>query len=296
MRIGICILPQFRWTEAREKWRRAEEYGFDHAWTYDHLSWRTLVDEPWFGTVPTLTAAATVTERIRLGTFVASPNFRHPVPFAKDVMSLDDISGGRMLLGVGAGGLGFDAGVLGQEELTPRERTARLDEFVELLDALLTHPVTDYAGDYYSALGARMYPGPHGTRRPPILVAANGPRGLGIAAGRGEGWVTTGLEDAVDEADWWRGLGVLSGRLDAALERAGRADAIADHELFPRYLSLDAEVFSLSSAARFEDMVGRAREAGFTDVIAHWPRRDGIYEGSESVLDDVAGLLPGLRA
>ena len=57
---------------------------------------------------------------IRLGTFVASPNFRHPVPFAKELMTLDDLSGGRFQLGVGAGGPGFDATVLGVDELTPR--------------------------------------------------------------------------------------------------------------------------------------------------------------------------------
>ena len=63
MRIGIVLLPQDRWPEAKRRWQRAEEYGFDHAWTYDHLSWRSLVDEPWFATVPLLAAAAAVTER-----------------------------------------------------------------------------------------------------------------------------------------------------------------------------------------------------------------------------------------
>ena len=120
MRIGIVILPDERWSVAGRRWQRAEEYGFDHAWTYDHLGWRDLVDGPWFDAVPTLTAAAMVTRRIRLGTFVASPNFRHPVHFAREVTALDDISQGRLLLGVGAGGIGFDSAVLGAPELTPR--------------------------------------------------------------------------------------------------------------------------------------------------------------------------------
>src|SRR5207248_3255349 len=80
VRVGIVILPEDRWWAAEPKWRAAEEYGFDHAWTYDHLGWRNLVDGPWFSAVPTLTAAAMVTSRIRLGTFVASPVARHPVP------------------------------------------------------------------------------------------------------------------------------------------------------------------------------------------------------------------------
>ena len=86
MRRGIVILPEKRWALARERWRRAEELGFHHAWTYDHLMWRWLRDEPWFGYLPTLTAAAAVTSRIRLGTLVATPAYRHPAPFAKAIV------------------------------------------------------------------------------------------------------------------------------------------------------------------------------------------------------------------
>ena len=91
MRHGIVILPQYDWPEAARRWRRAEELGFDHAWTYDHLSWRGLAGERWHATIPTLTAAATVTERIGLGLFVASPNFRHPALLAKDVPEHDGV-------------------------------------------------------------------------------------------------------------------------------------------------------------------------------------------------------------
>ena len=134
MRFGVVILPEHRWAEAQRIWRRAEDLGFDHAWTYDHLAWRSLRDSPWFGAMPTLTAAALATERIRLGPLVASPNFRHPVPFAKEVVTLDDISGGRLALGIGAGGYGWDATVLGQSRLSPADRLERFAEFVDLTD------------------------------------------------------------------------------------------------------------------------------------------------------------------
>ena len=91
MHLGVLILPEFPWATAQSVWRRAEELGFEHAWTYDHLAWRSFRDLTWFAAVPTLTAAAMATERIRLGTLVASPNFRHPVPFAKELVALDDI-------------------------------------------------------------------------------------------------------------------------------------------------------------------------------------------------------------
>ncbi|CAG7651169.1 LLM class flavin-dependent oxidoreductase [Streptomyces bryophytorum] len=73
MRLSTVILPIYHWAdEGREVRQRAESLGFHAAYTYDHLSWRTFRDGPWFGAVPTLTAAAAVTERVRLGTLVTS--------------------------------------------------------------------------------------------------------------------------------------------------------------------------------------------------------------------------------
>jgi alkanesulfonate monooxygenase SsuD/methylene tetrahydromethanopterin reductase-like flavin-dependent oxidoreductase (luciferase family) len=284
MRFGIVILPQDPWSEARRKWVLAEELGFDHAWTYDHLSWRSLADQPWGATIPTLTAAAVVTERIRLGTFVASPNFRHPVPFAKELATLDDVSGGRLTLGVGSGGTGFDSVVLGQEPLTPRQRHERFTEFVTLLDELLRFENPGSAGisasgAWYSAQDARMVGTPAQSPRLPFVIAANGPKGLALVSRFGDGWVTTGSEGVSDD-DWWRAVGELSARLDDAAEASGR-----DPRSIDRYLSLDSSgTFSLASVGAFDDLTGRAEELGFTDVISHWPRPDGIYAGSEEVL------------
>ena len=185
VRVGVVVLPQQRWAQARERWRAVEEMGFDAAWTYDHLAWRDLADEPWFATVPTLTAAATVTSRVRLGTWVASPNYRHPVPFAKDLMTLDDVSGGRLVVGIGAGGTGWDTDVLGQSRPTPGQRVRRLDEFCELLDLLLRQPSTTRQGEWFSAVDARMLPGSVQQPRPPFVVAANGPRALRSPPGAG---------------------------------------------------------------------------------------------------------------
>lgn len=296
MRIGIVLLPQDRWSVARERWRRAEEYGFDHAWTYDHLAWRSLVDEPWFATVPLLAAAAAVTDRIVLGTWVASPNFRHPVPFAKDVMGLDDVSGGRLLLGLGAGGEGFDAAVLGPPP-TRGERVARFAEFVDLLDDLLTHPVTERTGEHYEAHGARMIPGCVQAPRVPFVVAANGPRAMRVAARHGQGWATYGPPSGdgpvAQEWDaWWVGLGALVARFEDVAHDAGRDPAGLD-----RYLNVDAAPrLALESVDVFEESVGRARELGFTDVVVHWPRERGVYAGSEAVLERVAARLDAVRA
>jgi alkanesulfonate monooxygenase SsuD/methylene tetrahydromethanopterin reductase-like flavin-dependent oxidoreductase (luciferase family) len=289
MRHGIVILPQSRWADARQTWRQAEELGFDHAWTYDHLSWRSLADEPWQATIPTLTAAAMVTSTIKLGTFVASPNFRHPVPFAKELATVDDISGGRMLLGVGSGGTGFDAYVLGQPEFTAGQRHERFVEFVTGLDELLRFEAPgsggiSFDGEWFTAVGARMVGEPAQQPRIPLLIAANGPKGLRMVAEGADGWVTTGREADSGDA-WWAGIAELSSRLDEALIERGR-------ESIDRYLSLDsAGQLALESVDAWEDAVGRASALGFTDVVCHWPRAEGVYAGREEVLIEVASRL-----
>jgi len=177
MHLGVLILPEFAWPTAQSVWRRAEELNFEHAWTYDHLAWRSFRDLTWFAAVPTLTAAAMVTERIRLGTLVASPNFRHPVPFAKELVALDDISGGRLTLGIGAGSSGWDATMLGQAAWLPRERADRFAEFIHIIDQLLRQPATSYQGQFYSVNDARTYPGCVQQPRLPFAIAATGPQG-----------------------------------------------------------------------------------------------------------------------
>ncbi|WP_315094791.1 LLM class flavin-dependent oxidoreductase [uncultured Cellulomonas sp.] len=299
--VGIVLLPQERWVSARRKWALAEEWGFDHAWTYDHLAWRTLVDEPWFATVPLLAAAAAVTERIGLGTWVASPNFRHPVPFAKDVLGLDDVSGGRFVLGLGAGGEGFDASVTGDPP-TRGERTRRFEEFVGLLDSLLTQPVTSHQGAFYRADQARMIPGTIAQPRTPFVVAANGPRTMTLAARYGQGWATYGpayatedvpTEPAAAQEQWWAGLATMLAQLDA-IEASARP---AGEPPLRRYLSLDgAPVFSMTSLGLVTEGIERAAALGFTDVVVHWPRAEGIYAGDESVLEALVERLPGLQA
>jgi alkanesulfonate monooxygenase SsuD/methylene tetrahydromethanopterin reductase-like flavin-dependent oxidoreductase (luciferase family) len=284
VRHGIVVLPQARWSDAQRMWREAEAMGFDSAWTYDHLAWRSLADGPWRATIPTLTAAATVTSTIRLGTFVASPNFRHPVPFAKELATVDDIAGGRMTLGVGSGGTGFDAFVLGQQELTPRQRHERFVEFARDLDLLLRHEQEpggiSFTGDWFTAVNARMVGAPAQFPRMPFVIAADGPKGMAFAAELGDGWVTLGEWGARGD-DWWRGVAEKLKRFDDATAASGRT--------VERYLNFDSEdQFALDSVDAYEDAAGRAEELGFDEFITHWPREEGIYSGLESTLVEVA--------
>jgi len=278
LRLGAVILPEARWTDAASTWRLAEDLGLDHAWTYDHLAWRNLRDSSWFGAVPTLTAAAAATTRIRLGTLVSSPNFRHPVPFAKEVVTLDDVSGGRFTLGIGAGATGWDASMLGQSPWPLSERTARFAEFVQLMDELLRHPEVSFRGRFYSADEARTYPGCVQRPRVPFVIAARGPRGMGLAARYGRTWVTTGDgsgEGSLGAEDGAALVAKQIAELQGACRRSGR-----DPQSLDRMVVTGGRLQSgLESRDKFRETVALYAEAGITDFVVHWPRPEEPYKG-----------------
>jgi alkanesulfonate monooxygenase SsuD/methylene tetrahydromethanopterin reductase-like flavin-dependent oxidoreductase (luciferase family) len=277
------ILPLERWPASKEKWRRAEELGFHAAYTYDHLSWLRLKDRPWFGAVPTLTAAASVTSRIHLGTMVTSPNFRHPVPLAKDLLSIDDVSAGRLIIGIGSGGLGGDATVLGQAKWTPRERADRFDEFVRFLDELMRNSETSFQGTFYGALEARMLPGTLQQPRPPFYIAANGARGMRLAAQFAQGLITLG-RSSDDSESCFDVVSSQRVQLERSLVDTGR-----DFDGIERVL-LDG--FSserpLASLEKFVDWAGRYQELGITELVVHWPEPNSLFESDMNVFEEIA--------
>jgi alkanesulfonate monooxygenase SsuD/methylene tetrahydromethanopterin reductase-like flavin-dependent oxidoreductase (luciferase family) len=285
LRIGVLILPEASWADMAPRWRRAEELGLDHAWTFDHVTWRSFRDAPWFSSIPTLTAAAMETDRIRLGTLVASPNFRHPVPFAKELVTLDDICAGRLTLGMGAGSVGWDATMLG-EPWSAAERADRFSEFLSLLDLLLTQHVVSHEGRYYPVNEARTYPGCVQRPRLPFAVAGIGPRGMRLAATYGQIWVTNGTRTRPGPIDAIAGAEIVReqmARLDDACVEVGR-----DPSSLRRLVLTGPELDSgLVSAEAFRDTVGRYAEVGVTDFVVPWPRAEAPYAADVGVFEQV---------
>jgi alkanesulfonate monooxygenase SsuD/methylene tetrahydromethanopterin reductase-like flavin-dependent oxidoreductase (luciferase family) len=287
IRVGVALIPEVD-PASDHRWAVVERLGFAQAWCLDHLAWRSLAHEPWHATVPTLAVAAMTTTEVALGTLVATPNFRHPVPFSREVMTLDALSGGRMRIGVGAGTVGFDAGVLGSARLSQRQRADRYDEFVTLLDLMLRQRRTTWAGTWYAAVDAPTVPGPVQRPRPPLVVAANGPRGMRLALTTGDGWVTLGsAPDAQHPEDWWEGVQRTVARFDefVSATRTGTPTG------FRRYLEMTAGAGPASSPAKLREDIARAEELGFTDVVVAWPRDGDPFRGSMSVLESLAGGL-----
>jgi alkanesulfonate monooxygenase SsuD/methylene tetrahydromethanopterin reductase-like flavin-dependent oxidoreductase (luciferase family) len=285
VRLGVCLLPDLRWADALAEWTRLDDLGVDHLWTYDHLSWRDLRDGPWLGAVPLLAAMAARTSRSLLGTLVASPNYRHPVTFAKEALTLAEISDDRFVCGVGAGGTGWDATVLGQELWSRAERTDRFVEFTELLAELVSTARTTRHGSFYSAVEATMIP----VRTVPLAIAATGERGLDLAARSGSWWITFGHPTSVGEMTNDECVTEIERQLDG-LQRACDAHG-RDRASIRRAMLVGSSTEPWTrSAEDFVDLCRTYADLGITDVIIHAPRSSPPHVYDRAVYEEILTL------
>jgi len=286
--IGLVILPTDPWSEARRQWEWADNSGFHTAWTYDHIRWGGMPDGPWRAAVPVLAAAAAVTERVRLGTLVATPNFRHPVTLAREAITLDDLGEGRLDLGLGPGSEGFDATALGQEPWPPAERLARFEEFLEVLKPIVDGAPaarTSARTAHYAADEAPSSPGT--VQRPlPLTIAAGGATGLRLAATYGRHWVTIGptgrgarTPETVLEAVRRQVVA-----LEAACATVGR-----EVSGIGKVLLWTPTEPVIDSVDQFEELSGPYAELGFDQFVIHHPAQTGPYGGNVGVFEQIAG-------
>jgi probable F420-dependent oxidoreductase len=192
MQVGVWI-PNCRHLATPDIIRRvavrAEELGYDSVWVSDHV----VVPEAHVGRIGagiydplvTLAVAAGATRRVRLGTTVLIVPYRNPVVTAKMVSSLDALSGGRVILGVGAGWLAEESAALG---VPFAERGAMTDEYLAAMRELWTSPAPSFAGKYTRFSGIRFEPRPVQQPHPPIWVGGHGRASLRRAAEVGAAW------------------------------------------------------------------------------------------------------------
>lgn len=278
MRVGVVVLPEVPGPEGTRIWRRVEDLGFDHAWTFDHLSWRGARGGPWFDAFTVLAAAAARTARIELGTLVSTPNFRHPVTTATQAMTIDHLSGGRFVLGLGAGVTGADAACIGAAPLSPAARAARFEEFATMLDTLLRQPRTTVHGEFFEAINVPMVPGCLRKPRIPFAIAATGRRGLRLAAAHAATWVTIGNPREPGAEPEKQALGTLGTQLDRlarACDEAGRDPRDLRKLVHLGRIAADP----CASPDRFADLVGTCQDLGFTDVVVDHPRPAEVRAG-----------------
>ena len=199
----------------------------------------------------------------------------------------DDVSEGRLDLGLGPGSEGFDASALGQKPWEPAERMARFEEFLEVLRPILDGEPstrTSLRTAHYAAAEAPSTPGT--VQRPlPLTVAAGGPSGLRLAATHGSQWVTIGPTGRVARtpASVLEAVRRQRALLDAACESVGR-----DVSSIGKVLLWTPTEPVIDSAARFEDLSGPYAELGFDEFVVHHPAQTGPYGGDLGTFEEIA--------
>ena len=265
--------------ELTHRWRRAEQLGFDVLWNVDTVVEPDRPRHEMFDGPTTLALMAERTSTIRIGTLVSSLYFRSPVTLAKAAMTVDHISGGRVELALGVGDPSAGEGAAGVKWPTA-ERVERFREFVELTDLLLRQDVTTYDGRFYRCEEAETIPPAIQRPRPPLTVAAHGPKMLAIAARFADGWSSWGGYDVDTEERFFEVTRDRSVRFDDLCVSFDRDAATIRHSLvcFPPLTPWD-------SVEYFRDFVARYRAVGIDEFVLYWPRtwrdaprEDGVFE------------------
>jgi len=287
--------------------QRREQQGFDAIWWADHLlHWFPIsiwtpdlvpqaAGQPsphvWFDPFPVVAAAAGATKEIRLGIGVTDLVRRHPASLAQTALTLDHLTGGRFVLGVGSGEA-LNLTPFGVRNSRP---LSRLDEGLEVMRLLMASadPV-DFRGEHFTLEGASLGLGPLGDRPPPVWVAAHRPRGLAVAGRRADGW----LPLATDPDEYERMLGAVrraareAGRPEDAVvpglyartviaETREEAERAIDESLLMRFIALTRP--SEAFAARGAEHPLGAGEFGLTSFLPTRYGRDAALRLAEAV-------------
>jgi F420-dependent oxidoreductase-like protein len=263
-------LPQIKrsWQEAREAASAFEAMGFDSLWVCDHLYGVPLPNFPIFEAWSELAAVAAITNRVELGTLVTPPYFRNPAVLAKQIATVDHVSNGRTICGLGAGWMSAEFESYGLPFPDVKERLRALEETIEVLLRLWSEPSTTYEGAYASLHDAYCEPKP--IRRPPILVGGGGEKVLlGIAA---------------RHADIWNNLAVFQGQLARKIERLERHCDAAGRDFRDLVVSQQALVVITESEPEAREALGKALRI-YGGHMGAGLEEHGIWGHPERVID-----------
>ena len=278
---GIQTIQTWTWPEMRDRWQWFESLGFDSLWLPDHFVPTARPEGPFFEAWTLLAALATQTERARIGIMVSSNTFRHPSLLAKQAVTLDHVSNGRLELGVGAGWFRDEHEMFGLDFPETGELVDRFAETLDLLDRYLSNDITSFAGEYYSLKDAPNRPAPIQRPRPPLVLGAHGPRMIRLAARYADTWNSRGTPDEMRQRN---------AAMDDACRRYGRDPAAVKRSLLYVVAQMPDEQ-PWDSVDAFEDFVGRFGEAGVQEFIFQPPPPER-FEIVERVATD---SIPSLR-
>jgi alkanesulfonate monooxygenase SsuD/methylene tetrahydromethanopterin reductase-like flavin-dependent oxidoreductase (luciferase family) len=277
---GIVRNQNLPWETMVRHWQAFEALGFDSIWHADHYQRPSIPDAPFLEGWTLLAALAMKTTKPRIGILVTSNTFRHPPLLAKQAVTVDHISNGRMELGIGTGWFRGEHENFGVPFPEPPELVARFQEAVVLIDQLLTQEITTFEGEYYQVREAPFRPEPIQKPRPPLTLGAHGPRMLRFAARYADRWNSHGTVAEIRERNAF---------LDEASVAIGRDPGEIIRSLYGWTIPMGVDPWSSPDA--FADVVGRYREAGMSEFLMEAP-----HEHQFPVMERIAAdLLPVLR-
>lgn len=277
MRFGLVVSQRDPWDELVRRAQLAEDLGVDTIWVVDHFIGPDSDFQITFEGWTVLAGLAMATERIRLGILVAGNTYRNPGLLAKQAVTVDHISKGRVEFGIGAGWWEKEHEMYGYDFPSAGERVDRLAEALEMIEQLQAQERTTFAGDYYRLQDATFEPKPVQQPHMPLVLGAEKPRMLGLAARYADHWNTRAeLDDAKQKSE----------QLDAKCREIGRDPSEIRRSVwpFPDFLT---------SVDDFTDLVDSYCSIGFTEFISRWPPDDEQAAVLEKVCREV---LPKLRS
>jgi alkanesulfonate monooxygenase SsuD/methylene tetrahydromethanopterin reductase-like flavin-dependent oxidoreductase (luciferase family) len=295
LRFQVLVLPNASWTEVLARVRYVEDLGFDLVTTADHFVDWTNPAVPWLEAWTVLAAAARETTRIRLATYVSQIPLRHPAVLARQALTVDHVSGGRLEVGLGTG-LTIDPAydMIGIPNWEPKERVARFGEYVEVVARLLANERSSYEGRYYRIQNAMMNPRPIQKPRPPIVIAALSPVMLRHTARHADNWNSLSFAQSFDKqlAETVERIA----RIDEACTAIGRDPATLRRSYLmfdPAARAAGGRLSYYESEERFVDMVGRITELGISEVGLYFP----VVPDQRPVFERIArDVIPRLKA
>jgi alkanesulfonate monooxygenase SsuD/methylene tetrahydromethanopterin reductase-like flavin-dependent oxidoreductase (luciferase family) len=302
LRFGVLTPHTVPWPTLVATWRRIEALGFDSVWLGDHVGVPAVPTLPLLEAWTLLAGLAGQTTRIRLGTLVTNVALRHPALLAKQALTVDHLSHGRLELGLGTGYYAEEHHWLGPDFPPPAARIARLGEVVEAVDLLLRQEVTSYHGQYVRLNAAPVAPRPVQHPRPPLTIAAHAPAALTVAARYAETWTSLGGFGVSGKVAWEQ-----TRRRSALVDDACLAQGRDPRTLRRSFLGGFAGDAPFDSLDAFVDFVGRYRELGISEFIVYWLPDDldaqprygamrGRWADWEMLERVAADELPRLRA
>jgi alkanesulfonate monooxygenase SsuD/methylene tetrahydromethanopterin reductase-like flavin-dependent oxidoreductase (luciferase family) len=260
VRFGATIIQVVPFPLLRDDFVFAESIGLDNAWVIDQFGIDSVPEIPLLEAWATVAALARETERIRIGAMVTNVAMRNPGVLAQSILTVDQVSSGRVEVAVGGGFYPVEHAALGIDFLDGAGRGERFREAVTILDDALRGNTVTYDGEHFRLSDATFRPAPTQLPRPPLWVAAQATRSLRVAVRYADAVVSLGEEDKGIEESLPAFRGRME-RVDELCAEEGRDPSSLRRCYFAGWA--DEPIFASIEAT--EDLIGRYSEAGATD-------------------------------